>query len=73
MMPLQYVNAESLIWLFRVAGPSRSSKGLGFGALSSMAHKLIRIFGRQKGKQYGSPDSGKKAKGPVPAGAGRGP
>ena len=50
MMPLQYVNAESLIWLFRVADPSRSSKGLGFGALSSMAHKLIRIFGRQKRK-----------------------
>ena len=46
MIPLQYVIAEGLVSLFRVADPSRFSKGLGFGALYFMANKLMRIYGR---------------------------
>src|SRR4029077_4675440 len=46
MIPLQSVNAEGLVLLFRVADPSRFSKGLDFDALHSMANKLIRIYGR---------------------------
>ena len=47
MIPLQYVNAEELLWLFRVPDPSGLLEGLGFWLLFRSAIKrLIRHYGR---------------------------
>ena len=64
MIPLQYVNAEELVWLFRVPHPLRVSKG---GGLDSTTTGIVEIEGAEK------PHPCKRRKGGAPASSTAGP